>query len=111
LAGARLTGSYEESPPALAEELTRDRRWAKGNLQHLWVLFTEPRLRFAHRMALFNGVMSYLASPLWFAFLALTTVAAAQLTLLPIEYFPTEHSLFPVWPEWNPACGRSRSWP
>jgi membrane glycosyltransferase len=98
-----LTGSYEESPPALAEELTRDRRWAKGNLQHLWVLFTEPRLRFAHRMALFNGVMSYLASPLWFAFLALTTVAAAQMTLLPIDYFPAENSLFPVWPEWNPA--------
>ena len=98
-----LTGSYEESPPALAEELTRDRRWAKGNLQHLWVLFTEPRLRFAHRMALFNGVMSYLASPLWFTFLALTTVAAAQMTLLPIDYFPAEHGLFPVWPQWNPV--------
>jgi membrane glycosyltransferase len=98
-----LAGSYEESPPAMAEELTRDRRWAKGNMQHLWVLFTEPGLRFAHRMALFNGVMAYLASPLWFAFLVLTTVAAAQLTLLPIEYFPAEHSLFPVWPEWNPA--------
>jgi len=98
-----LTGSYEESPPALAEELIRDRRWAKGNLQHLWVLFTEPRLRFAHRMALFNGVMAYLASPLWFAFLALTTAAAARITLLPIEYFPAESGLFPVWPEWNPV--------
>jgi membrane glycosyltransferase len=98
-----LTGSYEESPPALAEELIRDRRWAKGNLQHLWVLFTEPRLRFAHRMALFNGVMAYLASPLWFAFLALTTATAAQMTLLPIEYFPAQNSLFPVWPEWNPV--------
>lgn len=98
-----LSGSYEESPPALVEELTRDRRWAKGNLQHLWILLTEPGLRLAHRMALLNGVMSYLASPLWFAFLVLTTIAAARLTLLPIDYFPVPYSPFPVWPEWDPV--------
>ena len=33
-----LTQSYEESPPTLSDELTRDRRWAKGNLQHLWLM-------------------------------------------------------------------------
>lgn len=98
-----LAGSYEESPPALVEELTRDRRWAKGNLQHLWILLTQPGLRLAHRMALLNGIMSYLASPLWFAFLVLTTIAAARLTLLPIDYFPTPYSPFPVWPEWDPV--------
>ena len=97
-----LAGSHEESPPALMEELSRDKRWAKGNLQHLWLLLSEPRLRMAHRMALLNGVMSYLASPLWFGFLALTTLAAARLFLLPIEYFTTEPSLFPQWPKWNP---------
>jgi membrane glycosyltransferase len=54
-------------------------------------------------MAFLNGIMAYVASPLWLAFLALTTVAAAQLTLSPIEYFPAGHEgLFPLWPEWRP---------
>lgn len=97
-----LEGSYEESPPTLLDELTRDRRWAKGNLQHLWLLCTEPGLRAAHRMALVNGIMSYLASPMWFAFLVLTSIAVVRVTLMPIEYFPEPHRLFPLWPEWNP---------
>ena len=97
-----LAGSYEESPPTVVDELTRDKRWAKGNLQHLWVLLTAPRLRWAHRMAFINGIMSYLASPLWLAFLALSTISAARLVLQPIEYFPQSHSLFPQWPQWDP---------
>lgn len=97
-----LGGSYEESPPTVVDELTRDKRWAKGNLQHLWVLLTTPRLRWAHRMAFINGIMSYLASPLWLAFLALSTISAARLVLQPIEYFPQSHSLFPHWPQWDP---------
>lgn len=97
-----LSGSYEESPPTVVDELTRDKRWAKGNLQHLWVLLTTPGLRWAHRMAFINGIMSYVASPLWFAFLALSTVSAARLVLQPIEYFPQSHSLFPQWPQWDP---------
>lgn len=97
-----LTESYEESPPTLVEELTRDKRWAKGNMQHLWLLFRGRGLRLAHRLALINGIMSYLASPLWLAFLALTTVATARLVLFPIDYFPEPHQLFPVWPRWEP---------
>ncbi|WP_372957354.1 glucans biosynthesis glucosyltransferase MdoH [Marinobacter sp.] len=99
-----LAVSYEESPPSLADELSRDRRWAKGNLQHLWVMLTVPGLRFAHRMALFNGIMGYIASPLWLLFLVFTTVEAAQLALFPIDYFPEDHSgLYPLWPEWRPG--------
>lgn len=99
-----LVASYEESPPSLADELSRDRRWAKGNLQHLWVMLTTPGLRFAHRMAFFNGVMGYVSSPLWLLFLTFTTVEAAQLALLPIDYFPEHHSeLYPLWPEWRPG--------
>lgn len=30
-----LSGSYEEVPPTLLEELSRDRRWCQGNLQHV----------------------------------------------------------------------------
>ena len=97
-----LLNSYEESPPTLVDDLQRDKRWAKGNLQHLWVMLFEPRLRLAHRMAFLNGIMSYLASPLWLAFLILTTIEAARLVLYPIDYFPEPHSLFPLWPEWNP---------
>ena len=97
-----LLQSHEESPPTLVDDLQRDKRWAKGNLQHLWVMLFEPRLRPAHRMAFLHGIMSYLASPLWLAFLILATIEAARLVLVPIDYFPEPHSLFPLWPEWNP---------
>jgi membrane glycosyltransferase len=94
--------TFEESPPTLVDELTRDKRWAKGNLQHLRLLFFSPKLRFAHRMAFLNGVMSYVASPLWLAFLGLSTIETTRLVLEPINYFPNAHSLFPLWPEWHP---------
>ena len=98
-----LGNSFEESPPTLSDELSRDNRWSRGNLQHLWVLLFGRRLRLAHRMALLNGVMAYLASPLWLGFLILTTVAAVQMTDARIDYFPEgHHGLFPLWPEWRP---------
>lgn len=97
-----LGGTYEESPPTLVDELTRDKRWAKGNVQHLWLMLFEPKLRFAHRMAFLNGIMSYCASPLWLAFLVLSTLEVTRLILWPIDYFPTPYSLFPVWPEFHP---------
>lgn len=97
-----LGGSYEESPPTLVEDLVRDKRWAKGNLQHLWLIVFAGKIRMAHRMAFLNGAMSYLASPLWLSFLILSTAEATRLALWPIDYFPTAHSPFPVWPEWRP---------
>ena len=97
-----LPQSYEESPPTLVDELTRDRRWVKGNLQHLWLMLFSRKLRFAHRLAFLNGIMSYLTSPLWLAFLVLTSIETTRLVLWPIDYFPSEHRLFPLWPEWHP---------
>ncbi len=97
-----LASSYEESPPTLNDDLTRDKRWARGNLQHVWLLFNGQRIRMAHRLAFLNGIMSYLSSPLWLGFLALTTIEATRLVLWPINYFPEAHSLFPLWPEWDP---------
>lgn len=98
-----LGNSFEESPPTLADELSRDNRWSRGNLQHLWILLFGRGLRLAHRMALLNGVMAYVASPLWLAFLILTTVEAVQMTVASIDYFPEGHQgLFPLWPEWRP---------
>lgn len=97
-----LGGSYEESPPSLDDELMRDRRWAKGNLQHLRLLVAGRGLHFAHRMAFLNGILSYAAAPLWLAFLILSAIEAARLTLWPIDYFPHPYSLFPLWPQWHP---------
>ncbi|HLT14940.1 MAG TPA: glucans biosynthesis glucosyltransferase MdoH [Marinobacter sp.] len=98
-----LGNSFEESPPTLSDELSRDNRWSRGNLQHLWILLFGRRIRLAHRMALLNGIMAYLASPLWLAFLILTTVEAVQMTVARIDYFPEGHQgLFPLWPEWRP---------
>ncbi len=68
-------GSYEEGPPTLIDTLKRDRRWCQGNMQHIWLLFAKgwkpvSRLNFLH------GILSYVASPLWFAFLILATILA-----------------------------------
>lgn len=98
---AELPGSYEESPPTLVDELLRDRRWARGNLQHLQFVF-RPGIPGAQRLAFINGIMSYVASPLWFGFLVLTTIEVARFTLFPVEYFPEPYLLHPLWPEWRP---------
>jgi len=71
-----IAGSFEESPPTLEDDLIRDRRWCRGNLQHLWLLVTMGKIRMAHRMALVTGIFSYLASPLWLVFLGLSGYVA-----------------------------------
>lgn len=71
-----IGGSFEESPPTLEDDLIRDRRWCRGNLQHLWLLATLGKIRLAHRMALLTGILSYLASPLWLIFLGLSGYVA-----------------------------------
>lgn len=96
-----LVQSYEESPPTLIDDLTRDRRWAYGNLQHLYFLF-RPGMRLAHRFAFAQGIMAYLSSPLWFMFLVLSTAEVTQFILWPVDYFPESHQLHPLWPQWQP---------
>ena len=60
----QLRGSYEETPPCLIDLAVRDRRWAQGNLQHAKLLRTAG-LHWISRVHLVQGIMSYLASPLW----------------------------------------------
>ena len=96
-----LTGSYEESPPTLADELKRDRRWCQGNLQHLRLLFGDG-IRGGHRAILAMGIMAYASALLWFVFLILNTVELALQSFLPLIYFSSEPSLFPIWPRWHP---------
>ena len=96
-----LDGSYEESPPTLADELKRDRRWCQGNLQHLRLLLGDG-IGGGHRAILAMGVMAYASALLWFVFLILNTVELAAQSVLPLVYFSNEPSLFPLWPRWHP---------
>jgi membrane glycosyltransferase len=97
-----LSGSYEEMPPNLLDELKRDRRWCQGNLINSRLFFAQG-LHPAHRAVFVTGVMAYLSAPLWFAFLLLSTVLLAIHTLSEPTYFTAPNQLFPLWPEWHPA--------
>lgn len=82
-----LDGSYEECPGTLIDFAKRDRRWLQGNLQHSWLLAAQG-LRPVSRLHLLLGILAYLASPLWLAFLLLSTLLlyrqhATGLTLVP----------------------------
>jgi membrane glycosyltransferase len=96
-----LTGSYEETPPTLLDELKRDRRWCQGNLQHLRLLFGDG-LRAGHRAIMAMGVMAYGSALLWGTFVLLGAADVARDWWTPPTYFPAGRSLFPTWPEWHP---------
>jgi membrane glycosyltransferase len=96
-----LTGSYEEIPSSLINELKRDRRWSQGNLQHLRLLFTGGLFP-AHRALFLHGVMSYGSALLWFLFLCLSSAKAVAEAFQTPDYFPAGRALFPEWPLWHP---------
>ena len=95
-----LDGSYEQVPPNLLAELQRDRRWCQGNLQNSRLMF-EPRMHTVHRTAFLTGVLAYASSPLWLAFLLLSTLLFAQTVGSDPTYFFEPYQLFPVWPTAN----------
>lgn len=96
-----LEGSYEETPPSLIDIATRDRRWAQGNLQHIKIVGSRG-LHWVSRVHLIQGIMSYLASPLWLMLLlAGMTLATISRHTTP-NYFPDGFSLFPAWPVFDP---------
>ena len=81
-----LDGSYEEPPPTLIDHLIRDRRWCQGNLQHLQLIFAQG-FRTESRGHFFNGVMSYVSSPLWLAMLIVSVfVITDQPHIAPVIY-------------------------
>lgn len=95
-----IDGSYEGTPPTLAEHAARDRRWAQGNLQHAKVV-PAASLHWISRFHLMNGIMSYLASPLWLLFLVAGLILSWEATTIPPDYFPEDFSLFPSWPRFD----------
>ncbi|MDB5563181.1 MAG: glucans biosynthesis glucosyltransferase MdoH [Hyphomicrobiales bacterium] len=90
-----LTASYEEGPENLIEHAQRDRRWCQGNLQHGRLLLA-PKLRLWSRFVFAQGIMAYVASPVWLIFLV-TSIAAPFFTPPP-NYFPEPHFPFPIFP-------------
>lgn len=72
-----LGGSYEEGPENLVDYAKRDRRWCQGNLQHARLLGA-PRLLFWSRFVFLQGIMSYLASPLWLLLLIAGVMGTAM---------------------------------
>ena len=95
-----LGGSYEESPPSLIDLAARDRRWCQGNLQHARIIGARG-FTMATRQHLANGIMGYLASPLWMAQLLVGIVLVLQSHYIRPEYFTKEFSLFPAWPRFD----------
>ena len=92
-----IEGSYEQVPPSLLAELQRDRRWCQGNLQNSRLMF-EPGMHAVHRSAFLTGVLAYASSPLWLAFLLLSTLLFAQHAGSDPTYFFEPYQLFPIWP-------------
>ncbi|HEY4958774.1 MAG TPA: glucans biosynthesis glucosyltransferase MdoH, partial [Caldimonas sp.] len=95
-----IDGSYEQVPPNLLAELQRDQRWCHGNLQNSRLMF-EPGLHPVHRTAFLTGVLAYASSPLWLAFLMLSTLLFAQHAGREPTYFFEPDQLFPIWPTAN----------
>jgi len=90
-----IEGSFEEGPDNVVSFARRDRRWAQGNLQHMRLLTTHG-LRFWSRFVFAQGIMAYLVSPIWGAFLIVSVLATV--TAPPPDYFPEAFQLFPVFP-------------
>lgn len=95
-----LDGSYEQVPPNLDTELQRERRWCQGNLQNSRLMF-EPGLHPVHRSVFLTGLLSYLSSPLWLAFLLASSLLFAHHVDDVPTYFLTPYQLFPIWPTHN----------
>jgi membrane glycosyltransferase len=88
-----LIASYEESPENLLEHAKRDRRWCQGNLQYTRLLLA-PNFKFWSRLVFAQGIMAYVASPIWLMFL-IASIASPYFAPRP-DYFPEPHFPFPI---------------
>jgi len=70
-----MDGNYEECPGNMLEFAQRDRRWLQGNLQHARLVGAKG-FHVVNRVHFVLGILAYLASPLWLAFLVISAVIA-----------------------------------
>ncbi len=90
---ADLRGSFEEGPDNVVDFAKRDRRWCQGNLQHARIAGA-PGLKGWNRFVFLQGIMAYVAAPVWALFLA-ASIAAPAMEVIP-DYFPVPG--LPVFP-------------
>ncbi len=93
----RVSGSFEETPGTLVDYVLRDRRWCRGNLQHLRLLGTAG-FHPVSRFHLFHGAVSYLLSPAWFVLLVVWALLGKDADTNVIRYFSEANPYFPDWP-------------
>jgi len=74
---ADVEGNYEEGPVTIIDYAKRDRRWLQGNLQHARLIAARG-FHGVNRVHFMLGILAYLASPMWLAFLLFSTVIAAN---------------------------------
>ena len=98
-----LAGSYEGMPPNIIDVVTRDRRWAQGNLQHLAIV-SQAGVTPMGRVHLGMGVTSYLISAIWAFSLVVGLVLALQGQQIIPSYFQDAKTLFPIWPVIDPGA-------
>ncbi len=90
-----LLASFEEGPENLLEHAKRDRRWCQGNMQYVKLVLA-PKLKLWSRLVFLQGIMAYIASPIWLLFLI--TSLASPFFAPPPDYFPEPHFPFPIFP-------------
>ena len=100
---ATINGSYEGQPPNIVDVVTRDRRWAQGNLQHLAIV-SQAGITPMGRVHLGMGAASYLISGIWAASLVVGIVLALQSQQIIPSYFEDSKTLFPIWPTIDPGA-------
>lgn len=93
----QISGSFEKSPATLIDYVLRDRRWCRGNLQHLRLLGTRG-MHPVSRYHLLHGAVSYLLSPAWFFLLVIWALLGKDAETNVIRYFNEANPLFPDWP-------------
>jgi len=81
----------------LIDYTLRDRRWCRGNLQHLRLLGTKG-LHPVSRFHLFHGAVAYLLSTAWFVLLVIWALLGVDAETNVIRYFNEANPLFPDWP-------------
>jgi membrane glycosyltransferase len=82
-----IEGSFEQTPNSLIDYVLRDRRWCRGNLQHLRILGARG-LHPLSRFHMLQGAVSYLLAPVWLMLLAIWAFPDMAATSLGVNGAP-----------------------